>query len=187
MADPILGSGSSAWQTQKFDGTLNLTNNQTGNQSQNLNQQGTFTDAQKALQNQSLGLYQSLLQGQSVPQNFQVPQSAIDAYVQQYNKYVAPQRAAQFGSGSPTIATGLQEGLAQLIGQNSMQGMNQYMSAINNAANVAFNPTGQTQAQSMNSTLANTQNQTTNSTQHNIDSGAVIGDIGSIIKKMLFP
>jgi hypothetical protein len=156
-------SGNTQTQTQQ---------NQTG--AQNQNNMNAYTDAQRALQGQALGGYQGLLQGGQIPTNFGVPQNVIDQYVANYNKYVAPNRAYQYGEGSPTISTGLQEGLANLLAQGSQNQLSNYMGAINGAAATAFNPVGQSQNQTSLTGMTGDQNTHQSGYQVNADAGGLL-------------
>lgn len=163
-------------------GSQQATNNQTqtGNNAQtSMNQ---YSPEQQAAQSNALGAYQGLLSGQSMPQNFQVPQSTIDAYVANYNKYIAPNRAYQYGEGSPTISTGLQEGLAQLLGSAAPGMMSQYMGAINGAGAMAFNPQGQVQSGNQQQSMNGTQDLTHSGYQVNADLGGIMNRLVDFFK-----
>lgn len=101
-----------------------------------------FTDAQRALQGQSLGFISRLLSGGSVPQTFGLPQSVYDAAFYNFNRYQAPILANQFGAGSPMIAGSMNELQLQLAGLAGRTAMSNAINAFDAAAKFAFTPVG---------------------------------------------
>ena len=139
MADPSQtvpnGTTSSA-----FLNNLSQNQNQTGAQ----NQFSQFTPQQLALQQQVSGGMGNFLQG-NIPTNFTAPQSVLTAYQQQFQNQVAPGLAAQYGAGSPQIASQQNQGLTSLLGNLYQTGTSNYGNALNSAGSYAMNPIGQAQ------------------------------------------
>jgi hypothetical protein len=117
---------------------MQTTQNQTGQQSSAGSQQqlNAYTPGQQGLQGNLGGLYQSLLGG-NIPNSFTNPAAATNAYNTNFQTQVAPQMAAQYGAGSPAIASQQALGLAQMQGNLYNQGVQNYMGALGQGANYA--------------------------------------------------
>lgn len=146
--------------------TTNTNASQTGTGLESQTQSGTqlpyFTPIQQALQGQAGQMAGGLATG-DISQNFGLPQSVYDAAMFNFNKYQAPQLAAQYGAGSPTINSAMQELQLQLAGQSGQQAMGNYINAYDAAARYAFSPTG--------NMTSNNQIQTQNTQANNTGSG----------------
>jgi hypothetical protein len=135
---------------------LQTTQNQTGQQVNTGAQQqlNAYTPGQQGLQGNLGGLYQSLLSG-NIPNSFTNPAAATNAYNTNFQTQVAPQMAAQFGAGSPAIASQQALGLAQLQGNLYNTGVQNYMGALGQGSNYALGMpiggSGAQQAQGANS------------------------------------
>jgi hypothetical protein len=162
-------SYSNAGASQQTGGqTMNTTGTATTTQSSNANQQGSQTNTylpwQQQLQGQVGQAQENMLSG-NVPTSFTNPQATTQAYMDNFNQYVAPELAAQYGAGSPAIGATLSSGLTNLAATNYEQGISNYGNAINSAAGTALTPTGQTSA----GTQATQGTGTTTSTQEMTD------------------
>lgn len=134
--------------------TQNVNSNTTGSQISNTQQQGTqngqaaqqntYQPFQQALQGetaQSLGKY---IQSGDLPSDWSMPSVLSQAYNQNFNQSVAPGLAAQYGAGSPAIASAQAQGLVNLEAQSYQNQQQNYQSALGQAGNIAFTPTGTT-------------------------------------------
>lgn len=145
--------------------TTNATQQQTQlgqqGQTQSQSQMNVYNPQQQALQGNVLDQANNLLTG-NVSNSFGLPQSVWDAAYYNFNKYQAPQLAAQHGAGSPAISSSMNELNLQLAGLSGQNAMSNALGAFDAAAKYAFNPLG--------SNAANVSNQTTqqnNSTTSN--------------------
>jgi hypothetical protein len=133
-----------------FGGSSTSTSSQgTGN----TQQQNTYLPWQQQLQGQ-VGQAESNLLSGNVPTSFTNPQATTQAYMNNFNQYVAPELAAQYGAGSPAIGASLNSGLTNLAAQNYQQGITNYGNAVSSAAGTGLTATGQTGNQSQSQTGA---------------------------------
>jgi hypothetical protein len=132
-------------------------------------QLNVYSPEQQALQGQVLQQGNNLLTGNISP-TFGVPQSVYDAAMFNFNKYQAPQLAAQYGTGSPAINSAMQELQLQLASQSGQKAVSNSISAYQAAADYAFRPQGQTQQQTNNQTNQSTSGQT----NWGLDTGALL-------------
>lgn len=72
------------------------------------------------------------------------------AFKQNFNQTVAPQLAAQYGAGSPAIASAEAQGLVDLTSNVFQNQAGQFNSALGTAGNLAFTATGQNAQNSTN-------------------------------------
>ena len=115
----------------------------TGNQqiAGTTNQQNQFSGGQLNLQNLLPSLYSSFLQG-NIPSSFTSPSAPFAAYNSNFQNYVAPGLAAQYGAGSPQIGAQQAMGNQQLAGNLYQQGVSNYGNALSNAGGYGLTPTG---------------------------------------------
>lgn len=119
---------------------------QTGTQ---LNQ---FTAGQQQLQGQLPQLLSGVLTGQAqIPPYWTAPQQVFDSYNHNFQHYDAPAIAAQYGAGSPQIASQQSLGNERLAAQLYQSGQGNYLNYLNSAGAMAFNPVGQQTAAATNS------------------------------------
>jgi hypothetical protein len=151
-------SGTSGSQTGNEN--INTTGVSNTNQSSSGNQQqaNTYLPWQQQMQGQVAGAQSNLLAG-NVPTSLTNPQASTQAYMQNFNQYVAPELAAQYGAGSPAIGASLSSGLTNLAAQNYQAGVSNYQNAINSAQTGALTPTGQTGQQATQGTGTTTSTQ----------------------------
>lgn len=146
-------------------------NNQTAQQTagnQGQTSQNVYSPGQTALQGNLSGLYQQLLSGQ-IPSSFTNPQPAIDAYKNNFNSQVAPGLAANYGAGSPAIASQQALGLSQLQGQLYNSGVQNYTNALGQGAQYALSPTG-----ALNNQTSNTSSQQNSQGQQTVGANPLI-------------
>lgn len=187
--------------TNTQTGTTNTNQQQSGVTSnvgqQSGSSQGTFLPGQQQLQGQVGNALGSVLSGQGIPGSSTsfIPQQT-QAYVDNYNRYVAPQEAAQGGAGSPAIASNLALGLENLQGNLAQDVYNTnagvFSSALGTGTSAAYNPTGQNTSGTTSGTTATTANSTQNTTQDQAGSwqanndqtlgqlNALLGTFGSV-------
>ena len=127
------------------------------------NQANTYLPWQQQLQGQVGQAEGNLLSG-NVPTSFTNPQAATSQYMNNFNQYVAPELAAQYGAGSPAIGASLSSGLTNLASQTYEQGISNYGNAVSAAATPALTPTGQTGAQAQQQSGTSNTNQVENLT-----------------------
>lgn len=72
------------------------------------------------------------------------------AFKQNFNQMVAPQMAAQYGAGSPAIASAEAQGLVNLTSDVYKNQGSQFNSALGTAAGMAYTPTGSVDANKAN-------------------------------------
>jgi hypothetical protein len=166
MANNISGTGDVTNQQTTETGGQNVTGVSNANTTQQTsgtgqtNQQNTYLPWQQQIQGQVGQAEGNLLSG-NVPTSFTNPQAATQAYMNNFNQYVAPELASQYGAGSPAIGASLNSGLTSLAAQTYEQGITNYGNAVSGAANTALTATGQTgtQAQQQQGTSQTTQEQ----------------------------
>lgn len=160
-------------------GSLPVQTTRTETLQQQENQAGTgytanrYTADQQRAQGQVLGGLGAIMNGQSVPSNFGLPQSVYDAHMLNINKYVVPQLAAQHGAGSPAIPSQIAQEILQLSALSGQQAMQNYNAYAGNLGQLAFTPTG---ADKGDQTAANL-NRTINETSTGVDYGGVLSAI----------
>lgn len=163
---PISGTGfvtnQSTTQTggQNVTGVSNANTNQQSTGTGQTNQQNTYLPWQQQVQGEVGQAENNLLSG-NVPTSFTNPQAATQAYMNNFNEYVAPELASEYGAGSPAIGASLNSGLTNLAAQTYQQGFANYGNAISGAANTGLTATGQTgqQQQQQSGTAQTTQEQ----------------------------
>ncbi len=134
-----------------------------------------YTQGQQQLQGTLPQTLQSVLSGQSqVPDYFTAPPQVFKAYNDNFQQSVAPGIAAQFGAGSPQMASQQSIGNQNLAANLYQNGQGNYLNYLNSAANVAFNPVGQ---QTANSAANNWQSQNNGNTQ-GYQTGSPLGALG---------
>jgi hypothetical protein len=117
--------------------TANTTNQQ---QDQNSTQQNLYGQGQQQLQGQIPGLLSSLVGGGMG--SFTNPQALLAQYNQQFQNTVAPNLAAQYGAGSPQIASQQNQGLVNLLGNQYNTGVSNYTNALNSAGQYGLSSVG---------------------------------------------
>lgn len=117
------------------------------NAATNGQQMNVYGDAQKQLQNNLPGVLSSFLQSGNLPGSFGVPQQVVDAYQQNFDRFIAPKLATQYGAGSPTMGSQNTLGLQQLLANLYQTQSGNFNNVLNTASGVAFNPLGSQQAQ----------------------------------------
>lgn len=173
-----VGFGSSGLPTQTItntDQTVATANQSTGTSADlNMNQ---YTPQQQLMQGQAGSFISNILAGGQVPQSFGLPQSVYDAAFHNFNKYQAPQLAAQHGAGSPAMNASAQELNLQLAGMAGQRSTGNALDAFSQAANFAFKPIG-AKAEKV-STAGGTQNEVLDKTTNEIgiDYGGLLGAI----------
>ena len=123
-----------------------------------------YTPAQQQLQSQLGGNYSQYMSGQ-VPTSFTAPPQVIGQYEQEFNNFVAPGLATQYGAGSPQIGEQASFGLGNLLANQYQQGLSNYNNAMSGASNYAMTPVGTQQAQ--------------NTNQQNVQGSDVLGSTGT--------
>jgi len=152
MAAALSGTGYINNGTTTQTGGQNVTgasNANTSTQSSgtgNANQSNTYLPWQSGLQSQVAGAEGNLLAG-NVPTSFTNPQASVQAYENNFNQYVAPELASQYGAGSPAIGATESSGLTNLAAQNYQSGISNYSNVLAGAQSAALTPTGQTSNQ----------------------------------------
>jgi len=149
-------------ETANTTGVANTTQSSSG--TQQANQQNTYLPWQQSAQGNLGAAANNILTG-NVPTSYTNPQQTTQAYMNNFNQYVAPELAAQYGAGSPAIGASLNSGLTNLAAQNYEQGLANYNTGVATAGSLAMTPSGQTSTGSQ-------QNQgtgTTTSTQEMTD------------------
>lgn len=165
----------------------NATNYTTGTQDTAQQQQqagaqaNQYTEGQQALQGQLPGMYSSLIGGQ-VPTQFTAPQQLIDQYNRAFQANVAPGLAAQYGAGSPQIASQQSFGLGNLLANQYQQGIGNYQNALGQAAGYALSPVGSSNATQGNQTSQGTQ-QGTGSIVYNSTPMSLISQILQLLTR----
>lgn len=156
------------------NGTQNTDGNSSG---QAMNQ---YTGQQQGLQGQALGFIQDILAGKSAPSNMGLPQNVWDTAMFNFNKYQAPQWAAQHGAGSPLINSAMQELMLNLSSQSGQMAMDNSIRAFDQAANWAFKPIGtiQNDSQSQTANTFSQMNETVDKTQ--LDPGSLFSGIANL-------
>lgn len=137
---------------------------------QNQLNSNTYDPASLALRNQGAGSLAEIMATGQLPGNFGISKQAFDALNSAFERNIAPGMAAQFGAGSPAIASQealMNEQLAATLGQQQWQN---YQGIFNDVSNFAFTPTGQqstmgqTRTEDTNSDTSNTANWQSNNT-----------------------
>jgi hypothetical protein len=143
---------------QNVTAVSNANTSQSSSGTGQTNQQNTYLPWQQQLQSQVAGAEGNLLAG-NVPTSFTNPQAATQAYMNNFNQYVAPELASQYGAGSPAIGASLNSGLTNLAATEYQQGLQNYSNVLGGAQSAALTPTGQsgTQAQQQQGTSQTTQ------------------------------
>jgi hypothetical protein len=116
----------------------------TGQQAQQ--QAQVYNPWQQSEQQQAGQAASSFLQTGNLPGTLGAPPAETQAYINNFNQNVAPQLAAQYGAGSPAIASQEALGLSQLAGSEYSQGISALSGAIGQEANIGFNAIGSNQA-----------------------------------------
>jgi hypothetical protein len=112
-----------------------------------VNSQQVYNPWQQQEQQEAGQAASSFLQTGNLPGTLGAPPAETQAYVNNFNQNVAPQLAAQYGAGSPAIASQEALGLSQLAGSEYSQGISALSGAVQNAASIGFNAVGQNQEQ----------------------------------------
>lgn len=140
-------------------GNQNTTSTGAANASGTSAQQNTYQPWQTGLQAQAGQAAGNFLQTGNLPGTFGAPPQVTQAYIDNFNRSVAPQLAAQYGAGSPAIGSQLALGLEQLQAQVYQNQSANFSNALNTAGGLGFQAIGQTGQQQQ----AQTQNQQSNS------------------------
>jgi outer membrane protein TolC len=130
------------------------------------------------LQNQLGGAYGNLISGGL--QSFTDPSALLAQYQQQFNNTVAPGLAAQYGAGSPQIASQQNQGLVNLLGNQYNQGISNYLNTLGGAAGygtTAIGATGQTSGTG--TSTANTSGQNSATTSYGPTLLSLLANLGS--------
>lgn len=163
--------------TQNTSGIGNQNTSSTGaaNATGTSAQQNTYQPWQTGLQAQAGQAAGNFLQTGNLPGTFGAPPQVTQAYIDNFNRSVAPQLAAQYGAGSPAIGSQLALGLEQLQAQVYQNQSANFSNALNTAGGLAFQSVGQTgqqnQAQTENQ-KSNTNWQSTENTVSNLRAAA---------------
>jgi hypothetical protein len=137
------------------------TNSTTGANTQgtgNVATANTYAPWQQALQQQAGGAVGSFIQSGNLPGTFGAPQQVFDAYSANYDRFVAPQIAAQGGAGAPAIASNKALGLQQLAGQVYQNQASNFSAGIGQAGNLGFSALGNSSNQSQQNSTDTTAN-----------------------------
>lgn len=118
-------------------------------------QQNTYTPFQQDLQNEAAKQAGQFLQTGVAPGMDQNLAAQEAAFKQNFNQTVAPQLAAQFGAGSPAIASAESQGLVNLTANAFQNQGSNFNNALGTAGNLAFTATGQN-AQNKSNAATNT-------------------------------
>jgi hypothetical protein len=150
-------------QTGSVNNTQNATTTQNQTQTGNETQSNVYLPWQGSLQQTAgtaAGNY--VTSGAPPPGVTGAPPQLQQAYVNSYNRFVAPQIAAAQGPGSSALGSELALGLEQLNANVYGTNLSAYQNAINQAESIGFNSVGsqgqQNQAASGQSNLASTNN-----------------------------
>jgi len=169
------GSGSMA-QTQTGTGNTDITQQQ--------NNANVYNAGSLGLQNQGAQALAQILAGGDL-QGFGMNGQAFDALNSAFERNVAPQLAAQYGSGSTAI--GSQEALMneQLAAQLSQQQWANFNNVFDDVSNFAFTPTGQTATNNQQQQTAENQqtDQTNNWQSNNLASTNILTSLLNLAKQ----
>jgi hypothetical protein len=169
MSNSLSGTGYITNGTTTQTGGNNVTAVSNANTTQNSQgtgqsqQSNTYLPWQQQLQGQ-LGQAEGNLLSGNVPSSYTNPQAATSAYMNNFNQYVAPELAAQYGAGSPAIGASLNSGLTNLAAQTYQQGFSNYGNAVSAAATPALTAVGATGNQSQQQSGTSDTTQTENVT-----------------------
>lgn len=150
-------------QTTTGGGATSSNTNQQGTGNQAQQQANVYNPWQQQEQQQAGQAASAFLQTGNLPGTLGAPPAETQAYINNFNQNVAPQLAAQYGAGSPAIASQEALGLSQLAGSEYSQGISALSGAINQEAGIGFNSIGSNQAGNQ------AQQQTTNTTGRTAD------------------
>lgn len=160
-----------------FQSVLNQTQTTAENGSNTGFEQNRYSSGQLAAQGAGLSGLGAMLSGQSsAPASMGLPQSAYDAYMLNFNRSVAPQLAAQHGSGSPAIASMMQQGMLELAAKGGQMAVSNTLQGYDALMNYAFKPQGMDQGQQANRNVATT----TDATETGYDWGGILGAISTL-------
>ena len=134
-ANPSLATG-----TQNYAGTQSQTG-QGASTSANV-----YSPTQQALQSQTGQSLLNFLSSGTVPGNLTAPPSVLQAYSTDFQNYVEPSIAAQYGAGSPQIGGQEALGLQNLMANLYQTGVNSYLSGENLAGQLGYIPIAATAA-----------------------------------------
>lgn len=139
--------------------------------------QNRYSAGQLAAQGSGLTGLGAMLSGQaSAPASMGLPQSAYDAYMLNFNRSVAPQLAAQHGSGSPAIPSMMQQGLLELAAKGGQLAVSNTLQGYDALMNYAFKPQGIDEGQTASRNVATT----TNATETGYDWGGILGGLAGL-------
>lgn len=153
-------------------GKSTTTGTQSGNQQ--TAQQNTYQPFQQQLQKEAADQAGQYLQTGVAPGTQASLDAQTAAYEQNFKQNVEPQLAAQYGAGSPAIASAESQGLVNLTSDVFQNQGSQFNSALGTAGGLAFNATGNTgeQAQTQQSAGTNDWQQVLNQ-QQNLSANAL--------------
>ncbi len=163
MAGPVITTTDGKLDQTQTQGSLSAgqTQSNTGANTQgtgNVATANTYSPWQQQLQQQAGQAVGSFIQSGNLPGTFGAPQAVFDAYSANYDRFVAPQIAAQGGAGAPAIASNKALGLQQLAGQVYQNQAGNYAAGIGQAGNLAFAAQGNTSNQSSQNSTDTTAN-----------------------------
>jgi len=153
MATTDIGNVANSTSTQNQNGTegtiqsgsSNATTTSNANATGQQASQNVYQPWQTALQAQAGGAASNYLTTGQAPSGVTgAPPQLVSAFTDQFNQNVAPQLAAQYGAGSPAIASQLALGLEQLNANTYSTNLNAYQNTLSQAGNLGFNAVGQT-------------------------------------------
>lgn len=155
-------NASATWQSGSSSQQQNQSGTSVGNTVQDQLNNNIYDPVSLALRGQGAEALQQILATGQLPGNFGMSKQAFDALNSAFERNIAPGMAAQFGAGSPAIAS--QEALMneQLAAQLSQQQWANFSNIFDEVANFAYTPTGQQSTSNVNSNTS--QEQTTDTT-----------------------
>ena len=101
-----------------------------------------YTPGQQQLQNQAGQSLLGFMQSGSVPGNLTAPPQIINAYERDFNDFVTPGLATQYGAGSPQIGEQQSLGLANLLANTYQTGVGNYLAGEGLAGQLGYTPVG---------------------------------------------